>query len=569
MVSFNKRSLVYLKLFISINKNMFFDRFSFLRSWFSSKAQTVVYVTYYIITNYLFKYLFIFLLPVFGISKSISALIVYLGFLFLFVKTDSTNWKLYFRSDICLAEPEQFSRFRWIFTANIIFDLLIQDNIILDIIVLGILLRLSILKIAVLLAFIVALYSLILLTYFILYISGITIKKIYSVFSYIFSMVVTTAVIYYLIVFIIDIIKFVASKGREANVFYYILDAFISLSDGLWNMYDSVSLYCAGSCIVLAAVLFILVSKKLIRGIPNFIPESNTCRYYLMDAVCTLFGKFLHPKKDLFKSAALIKKDKKQITAMYNYLYNKYLYIYLLDRPALLLFITFLLLRNFPSDTAFYLLFPVSAFVMFLDAGSVINKKLVFIFSLCCDYSTLLLLNSSGNDISLLLKSKLFLYYQSKSLSLILYVIMLSLFSFLLGAPPAAAVLLVINVVLWFIISPYMLITNNLIFTRSNYKDYEKYLDEYNIIEEGVSDFMPISVLTNIMGIAIFACAVVVYAFHLSTVVTILGTLAIMAVLFVSTLICSKIMKKIRINIIASITKGEYGADFKKIFANN
>lgn len=569
MVFFNKRFLVYLKLFISINKNMFFDRFSFLRSWFSSKAQTVVYVTYYIITNYLFKYLFIFLLPVFGISKSISALIVFLSFLFLFVKTDSTNWKLYFRSDICLAEPEQFSRFRWIFTANLIFDLLIQDNIILDIIALGILLKLSILKMAVLLVFIAALYSLVLLTYFILYISGITIKKIYSVFSYLFSMAVTTAVIYYLIAFIINIIKFVASRSRKANVFNYTLDALTSLSNSLWNLYDSVSLYCAGIGVVLAAVLFILASKKLIRGIPNSIPESNAYRYYLMDAVSALFGKFLHSKKDTSKSAALIKKDKKQITSMYNYLYNKYLYIYLLDRPALLLLITFLLLRKFPSDTAFYLLFPVSAFVMFLDAGSVINKKLVFIFSFCCDYNTLLLLNSSGIDISLLLKSKLFLYYQSKSLSVILYTLMLSLFSFLLGAPPAATALLVINGVLWFIISPYILITNNLIFTRSNYKDYEKYLDEYNIIEEGVSDFMPISVLTNIMGIAIFACAVVVYAFHLSTVITILGTLTVMTVLFASTLVCSKIMKKIRINIVASITKGEYGADFKKIFASD
>ena len=42
---------------------------------------------------------------------------------------------------------------------------------------------------------------------------------------------------------------------------------------------------------------------------------------------------------------------------------------------------------------------------------------------------------------------------------------------------------------------PKLYFTNNLIYSRMNYKNYQKYLDESKILDFGVSEFYPLNLI--------------------------------------------------------------------------
>ena len=131
-----------------------------------------------------------------------------------------------------------------------------------------------------------------------------------------------------------------------------------------------------------------------------------------------------------------------------------------------------------------------------------------------------------------------------------------------LNAPAYAVLFLVISCVLILWLYPIVYFTNNLINTKMDYRDYEKYLEESKILDFGVEDFLPLGITYKVKIVLLLACVV---AAVLLTDVSWLYPSVMVLIAFLS-IIDHLIMKRVLRNILLFIQGGEYSADIKKIF---
>jgi hypothetical protein len=214
-------------------------------------------------------------------------------------------------------------------------------------------------------------------------------------------------------------------------------------------------------------------------------------------------------------------------------------------------------------STTYTILFYFSVPIITLDISSAINTKLIASMSFITDYNTLIQMNAGGIGIEQLIKAKTNFFYQLKlfSLSLLVFFVLAGLK--MLGAPLILILITMLMVSLIVFFCPRSYFINNLILTRMDYCDYEKYFEEASILENGVDEYFPLSMAINV----IFSLA------FLATVISLLIPKIHMIVVFTyAGLVCSVfslvivLMRRIEKNIVVFVERGELSADFTKIF---
>ena len=124
-----------------------------------------------------------------------------------------------------------------------------------------------------------------------------------------------------------------------------------------------------------------------------------------------------------------------------------------------------------------------------------------------------------------------------------------------------------LNIMVLFMMPKNYLI-NNLIYTRMDYKDYRQFLDESQILDVGVNDFLPINILFKIIStvVMLILATFVLKSFIKFDIPAVIIYFLIVMSYLITIPVCSKVMKRIGRNIIDFIERGNYSADFAKIF---
>jgi len=264
----------------------------------------------------------------------------------------------------------------------------------------------------------------------------------------------------------------------------------------------------------------------------------------------------------------LVEKEFSLFADIYKYNYANAWYVYLADRSiAILLAIVTVMYRHSFAGAGFVLMGLIPCFLI-LDISSAVSVKLIANMSLIADKNTVLIANTNGIDIKDILKSKLEFFYIIKSFSIIIYFaisnIIMNIFNgniyMMLGVN-------LLNIMVLFMMPKNYLI-NNLIYTRMDYKDYRQFLDESQILDVGVNDFLPINILFKIIStvVMLILATFVLKSFIKFDIPAVIIYFLIVMSYLITIPVCSKVMKRIGRNIIDFIEGGNYSADFAKIF---
>ena len=393
--------------------------------------------------------------------------------------------------------------------------------------------------------------------------SSLEIKKIYSFIGYIKSFIFN-AVAFYLffeiaIFFIKLVIKREASKGRimeELHIIVYKIT-------GILSDYFTIIL----AVVVFMAVVNLVVYVRALKRInENYYIYKDESRYIIKNFF--VLRLFLVIAKKIGRSSVLVEKEFSLFADIYKYNYANAWYVYLADRSiAILLAIVTVMYRHSFAGAGFVLMGLIPCFLI-LDISSAVSVKLIANMSLIADKNTVLIANTNGIDIKDILKSKLEFFYIIKSFNIIIYFaisnIIMNIFNgniyMMLGVN-------LLNIMVLFMMPKNYLI-NNLIYTRMDYKDYRQFLDESQILDVGVNDFLPINILFKIIStvVMLILATFVLKSFIKFDIPAVIIYFLIVMSYLITIPVCSKVMKRIGRNIIDFIEGGNYSADFAKIF---
>ncbi|MDF9507979.1 hypothetical protein P5795_30655, partial [Bacillus cereus] len=157
--------------------------------------------------------------------------------------------------------------------------------------------------------------------------------------------------------------------------------------------------------------------------------------------------------------------------------------MFIVDRPISMLIAVFLLLYKYPISYSYLIFLPLSSLLVFLEVSSTISNKLRFIFSFVSDFNAIKIYKSTDKKINDLFKSKIIAFYILKIPSLFIYLISFSVFSFILDSNWIFITLIQFNVILCYLLSPYIIIVNNYIYSRTDYHSVEKFLEDNSLVE--------------------------------------------------------------------------------------
>ncbi|KAF2955424.1 hypothetical protein AS160_10380 [Marinitoga sp. 38H-ov] len=555
---------LYISLFFNLNKNYFYERYKFLSK--SYKIDKILYGIWYFTKNYFMLFLSIILVTYLIKMPSLNILIIIIPLLSTFIKIDNRDWKLFFRNDFILEIPNEKERFRVILLGNMFINLIIENNVILLSVILGIVLNYRVYQIVAFILMYIITYIALLSLSFIMQIGNIKIKRIFSFLSYLFEMTTTAILVYLIIDFFIKLFITFSLELKSKNILYSLFQNIMLSLNQVGNLIIQNSLN-INIIIFIFDIIIIFITLRTLKNINskyNNYEENYQYRvnnFYLLSLFRKITFKFIN-LDNFYKT--MIDKEFSLFASIYKFNFKDYFYIFILDRSFAFLIAVILIFLKYPFNNSYIVMLILSSMLLITDINSATGVKMIANLSFIADYNTLITANTCGVKIKELLKAKIIFFYIMKTFSYILLVGGIFIFSLILGAPIWFIILLVLELILIIIFIPKMYITNNLIYTRMDYKNYEKYLDETKILQYGTKEFYPLNAMFRILSVLLIFTIIILLLFekiNIPIVVLVISSIKIITISFTYL-----VMQRIRNNILEFVERGNYSADFTKIF---
>lgn len=559
--------LIYVKMFIflmfNINKNFFFERYKFLN--FTYKLKKILFSTVYFLKNYIFLLISIFILQIFIKSSTLNFYIILSLILSLLIGIDNKQWMLFYRNDFVCEIPNFKRRFLIILIGNLILKFLIENNIILFCFLFLIFTKISFIDVISIALFSVLLYASILSTFFVIQNSSFRCKKLFSFINYLFSVIFTTGFVYCFIDFVIKGFGLFKENLNNGSIFNVFKTEIMKLAERYLMFFKiNAKLFLLLMLIyfVISIFLVLFTFKKLNHdSYSEAEDDKNIVKNFLFLKVVKRTLNFFCENETQKK---LINKEISLFVNIYKYNFKDYFFIVFPDRSFSFLIAIYLIVYKFKYSSSYLIMFLVTVLTIILDISSTIGVKLIVNMSFISDYNTLLVCNNLGFDKRKLIKAKLKFYYIVRSLSLLFMLIVYNIMYISLDMPIYFIIIAnVLNLLILYIF-PKLYLINNLIYTRIDYKDYFKYLNESRVLEFGVNDFFVLSVFFKSVILEITFSLIFTLLFNFSK-TYILFFINFFCVA-VSITVLYFIMDKIYENIINFIESGDFSVDFAKIF---
>lgn len=551
--------LLFLNLMFSLNKNLFFERLSFLKSK-SAKRNTIGYGIWFILKEHILSWVCLFLLIRIMNHEGLAFCLLCALLFVKLLRIDNIDWKLYFRKDFCLACPEPKNRFLTVLGGNLVKALLFEDFTPLYLVAFCLFTPVNIITALALYGFFVVLFIFVLTYYFLLETGSLGIKKAYSFLSYVFSMVSTFLIIYLLLSVIISLVGSIDFTVFKENPMQ-IMDTVTADLLHVANLVTTALAACEAWLPVFLVVASILLLTPVAYILLRRQSEPAIC-----DDNALLFPKILVKHQNIVCKSpvqkALYVKEVQLFSYLYRFNFKQYWFAIFFDRSVATLLAAWLALYQYAIDNSGLIFFCLSLIMMSLDISSQVGVKMITNLSFISDFNTLRLANCNGLNLRELVQAKLRFFYSIRLAPTICTCIITGICLLTLNAPVYAIILMAGACVLGLLVYPSVYLTNNLINTKMDYRDYEKYLEESKLLDSGVEDFMPLSLTYNTKIVLLLACVIV--AILLPDVSWLY--LAVTAALLLLSLADHLIMKRILSNILLFIQGGDYSADIKKIF---
>jgi len=550
---------LFLNLMFSLNKNLFFEKFTFLKSK-SEKRNTLGYAVWFIIKSHILPFVCIFLLCKLLNHEGFSLGLLIILMLTKLIRIDNIDWKLYFRNDFCLAFPNSIIRFQVVLLGNLVKSLLFEEITPIYILLFTLFTPLNPIEAIIVYVTFVILFTFFLIYYYLLEIGSIRIKKIYSFFSYLFSMISTFLITYGFLNIIISLVENIDLYTLKENP-SQVMDSFkveiVNILDNILNIGILSRKYLWGtlvvSCLItLLSILYVIFANRD----KSEVYEKNTL----------LLTKFLEKNSNwLCKdsiTASFFMKEVKLFNHLYRYNFKQYYHIVFFDRSMAIAGAFWLALyqNTFPNNGLIF--FCISIILMSLDISSQIGVKMIANVSFIADFNTLRIINSNGFDLKFLVKSKKLFFYIIRLFPMLLSSLIMCVCFLKLEAPLYTVFLMILVLFSIIVLYPSVYWANNLISTKMDYKHFEKYLEESKILDFGVDDFLPISITYKLKVTLLLASAIACVLLPDVNLLYIAITIIMIAIGITDYLI----MRRISSNILLSVQGGDYSANIKKIF---
>lgn len=537
-----------------VNKNLFLERFSFLKS-LKTSTQNKIYWTYFIFNKYviwgiIFAIWYFLKWPTVALS---ILLVLYLSLKLILLDID--DWQLYFNEDICLAIPKQSKRYLTMLLNILVYKFFVTDNILIYIIALKIITPVSSVALLCITLAYLAISAFILSLYLVLKVGSLKLKAFYSVFSYIsamlamfiFGYIVIKGItyiansIYSLILgtYTFDFNKFIDKITSNFNGFLSSNNLFI-LSSLVVILISTLSILC-----VYRRANLEMIDKQPILHLPKFIKRLMSFR----------------KQADLQQCLSL--KEHKLIIDIYKYNFKQYYFTFFMDRPYAVLIALTLSFSSLNLNCKSLLFFGLSTVLFMTEIGSIMGNKLIANLSFITEYNTLRQFNCNGISIRKLSNAKLNLFYNIRFIPSIIFTITVTVGHIILGSSLFLIIANIISLFLMFIFYPKDYFTRNLVCTRMDYKNYEGYLTEKNILESGIDDFSPLNWLYNALFFSVVVLSILAFIFPN---IAFISNIVCIFIFIAAPVVCHAFMKRIYKNVMSFIERGDYSADFSKIF---
>lgn len=541
----------YMYLYFYANKNYFFDRFKFLRNKILEK--------FYYIMVVLKQLLLILALIIIGnkISylKTILSIIPFVIFYYKIFSIDTKKWAHYYRKDWGLAYPSDTKRFFVIMISNFIIDFIIEDNIFIYFMYSVNFFEFS---------FVLLVYTTIVFLYFttmifelILMQVSLFLKKIYSFINYIVSNITSMIIFYIIFNFIIEVIINIVNKK---NILSFIIK---KVNLDITNLIFNLNKFYINKIFILTILILIfnliMVFSLLKRDKLSF--DLNKLTPKMKDLYILKFYYLLY-KTFTKRESYLVKKEFLLISELFSFNYMEYYNTFLVDRSIFILSSILFIIVKYKASNIFIILFPLIFIFIFMDISSGISTKLVANMSFSSDFNMLRAFNSINRDIKELIVNKLRLFNLFRFMSYFSYIIIIFLISFYINIPIKSYILLLMVVIINIILLPRIFFINNLIYTRIEYRNFNKYIEDISFISNNIKDFFLLDIYYKIMYIWLFS-TIVAYNLNIYFYNIIYIGILIFSVILVFIYL---IMKKIEKNIIDSIKEGDFSVNISKIF---
>ena len=543
----------YFILYYHSNKNYFFERFKFLNNLFFNK----IYLLYFFLKGMFVP------ICIFGISywyndySYFLALLPILLFIFKLFTIDSRKWAHFYRNDWISAFPIEKQRYIVILFSNLIIDFIVEDNILLLIIY-----QLIFIKPLVLLGIYVSLILIYLTTVtfqLVLLQSNLFLKKIYSFLIYIISCITTTYVFFIFINAFISLINYVIQRELVLENILYSVKNYIF---NLFIVYENNQLVIIISSILIFIINFYLVIYLMQKN--KFENSNQYTSQKISDFIILRLMYYLY-KKLKFKRINLFYKELGVISELYTFNYKEYFYTFFCDRSFFILISLILTLYKYYNPNFEIVFIPIFTLFYFLDNSSSINVKLMPNLSFVSDYSVISIMKSTQLDLNELLNIKIILFRFSRVIGLISYFILLLVCTFVFKLSIMIVITSSLLLILFWIFLPKILFTNNLIYIRQNYPNFNQFIEDYNFIMKQSKDFFIINWFYNLLTIwLVFTLISSNFSdyFQLISFVNYFISILVIALL----LLIKMIMQKIKNNIYSFLEDGDYSVDISKIF---
>lgn len=541
----------YLYLFLHLNKNYFFERYKFFKK---EKFETF-YTKHYFIKSILIAMILMFLSYKFTEYRNVLLAGPFLIFLFKLLGLDSRKWSHYYRHDWLLSYPNDFRRFITLLTANIVIDFFILDNIIVYTLIQMTVYDLN--SIFYVYTLIILVYILILSVQLVLMQSNVVIKKIYSVVVYLLSSSMTILISYFSIG---TIVKFAQLISLKDNVINFILNEIKHLYLNMIALKNYIH-YAVGITIFLSIInmFFLIVNFKcnnFQNGKQNI--QAKTDDFLFIKLYKKLF-KLMYPENKEY-----MQKELSLIVELYTFNYKEYLNTFFIDRSVFMLLGILYVLSQFNHFSIPYIVFLLVLMFFYIDVSSGVNVKLLSNMSFISDYNTIQICNSSNVSIQSIVKNKLQFFRIVRFPSLICYLIISSACCRYFGMTFILYVLLMLSIVVFWYILPKIFMANNLIYIRSNYDQFKKYIEDSAMFLHEIREFFLIEMYYRYMFFGVIMYATLAFLLNSSLIQYIFFGVLLSELLFIA--IIYLIMCRIIKNICYSLEMGDYSVDVSRIF---
>lgn len=543
----------YVFLYINSNKNYFFERFPFLKTFGLEKCYTgcllaksiLMVVVLYVMTQSLSEYA----LAIAAVPFAIFAMKLF--------GVDSKKWAHYYRADWLLAYPDDKKRFKELLSAHLVIDFILEDNV-----CAAVLFQCMYFDIFFLVSvYLSVLFGYILIMSFqlVLIQARLTLKKLYSVLSYIGSSMVTVYVFYVLIKAMVGFVTLIVQKSDIVSTS---LSYIVSYFNNIWTLITSYHVFVLVSMALMTSLnLWGIRCAMAAGGFRNGTQHlsARTHDFWFIKQ----YIKFINARVTAYPT--LIKKELSLIVSLYEFHYKEYLNTFFIDRSAyMLLAILFNVSDNYSRELD-YILIPIIAVLFYTDINSGMCSKLVANMSLIADYSLLSILKMSPTTVNDVLVAKIKLFRLVRMPSFIFYLVIVGICAVVFQIRvPVFVVLVLIIVLLWFVL-PTVFLANNLIYTRQDYAALSKYVEESTIIAKRAKEFFAIEwyykfltawlLLSLVSANFVEQLMIVEVAFYV-------GAFVVVVLL----LLLHRMMVTIKRNIVQALEGGDYSVDFAKIF---